>query len=698
MGEETEAIRAALPRRYQETQGFTLGSPRSFAISEDGRRVFFLRSRSGRDPNLALHLLEVESGEERLLADPLEIDPRGRDDTPEEEWIRRERSREQALGIVAYSIDAPGEAVTFALRGRLYLLELGPGRLSAIETPAAVMDPRINRQGTAIAFVSRRSLWSWSPGGPPRPLATARGSSVSWGLAEHLAAEEMGRDRGHWWSPEGDRLLVARVDVSRLPRTWVRPNLDPRQPPGPRSYPFAGAPSAGISLHLLELDGHREAVDLPRSEPYLLGASWGPGGILAVTQTRDQRRLSVREVDPGSGSSRLLLSEQGSPWVEAAEGLPARLADGRLVWVGEREGWRRLLVGGEVCSPPGLEVDRVAAVRGDQVWVTGSTEPTEVQVWRWDRGRLEPVTGDPGVHQVVAGSGVEVVTSRRLGPRPEVSEVRRGERPAITVGSLAERPAEGPVEFQALGEDRIRAALLLPSGHRPGQPLPVLLDPYGGPGSRRVLSSELEWVVPRWLAEQGMAVIVADGRGTPGRGTSWARSVHRDLATPALEGQIEALHRMAERVPELDLERVAIRGWSFGGYLAALALLRRPDIFSAAAIGAPVADWEQYDSYVSERYLGDPRGDPDAYRRSSLLEAFEPGPGEALIIHGAADDNVLLEHSLQLARRLALAGRSASLVLLDGVTHMWRASPAAAAKLELEAAFLRRSLHVQDVS
>src|SRR5262249_18836096 len=141
--------------------------------------------------------------------------------------------------------------------------------------------------------------------------------------------------------------------------------------------------------------------------------------------------------------------------------------------------------------------------------------------------------------------------------------------------SHAETPVLTPaVELLSVGERQLRVGLVLPRDHEPGSPLPVLMDPYGGPHFLRVQKARRLWLEPQWLADQGFAVIVADGRGTPARGRDWARTVHGDLAGPALEDQVVALSEVAALHPDLDLTRVAVRGWSFGGYLAALAVLR----------------------------------------------------------------------------------------------------------------------------
>ena len=158
---------------------------------------------------------------------------------------------------------------------------------------------------------------------------------------------------------------------------------------------------------------------------------------------------------------------------------------------------------------------------------------------------------------------------------------------------------------------------MLPSWHEPGSgKLPVLCDPYGGPHGKRVLAAAAAYLNPQWFAEQGFAVVIADGRGTPGRGPDWDRAVAGDLAGPVLDDQVEALQSAAEQCGDLDLSRVGIRGWSFGGYLAALAVLRRPDVFHAGVAGAPPTDWRLYDTCYTERYLGLPDDSPEAYARA----------------------------------------------------------------------------------
>jgi dipeptidyl-peptidase 4 len=242
------------------------------------------------------------------------------------------------------------------------------------------------------------------------------------------------------------------------------------------------------------------------------------------------------------------------------------------------------------------------------------------------------------------------------------------------------------------GERELRMAVLVPGGREPEGPIPVLLDPYGGPWFQRVRKVRGEYLESQWFADQGFAVLVIDGRGTPSRGIAWEKAVHLDLVDIALEDQVDGLHAAAERYPFLDLERVAIRGWSFGGELSAAAVLRRPDVFHAAVVGAPVTDQRLYDTHYNERYLGHPDEHPDVYRRNSVAEDAAKLERPMLLIHGLADDNCYVANSLRLSRALTEAGRPHTFLPLSGQTHMVTDLDAAENLLLLQLRFLREAL------
>jgi dipeptidyl-peptidase-4 len=288
-----------------------------------------------------------------------------------------------------------------------------------------------------------------------------------------------------------------------------------------------------------------------------------------------------------------------------------------------------------------------------------------------------------------------------------VEVLREGSRPTARIDSYAEKPnlPSPRPHLLSLGAREIRTALLFPSWHEPGSgPLPVLLDPYGGPHAQRVLAAGGVFLTSQWFAEQGFAVLIADGRGTPGRGPAWDRAVYRNLADPVLEDQVDALHAAAEQFSDLDLSHVAIRGWSFGGYLAALAVLRRPDVFHAAIVGAPVTEQRLYDTHYTERYLGLPQDHPDVYDHCSPVKDVErlqhdadngtdpATPRPMMVIHGLADDNVVVAHTLRFSSALLAAGYPHTVLPLTGVTHMTPQEVVAENLLLLQIDFLQEAL------
>ncbi|MEU9888259.1 prolyl oligopeptidase family serine peptidase [Sphaerisporangium sp. NPDC051011] len=682
----------SFPRLYARTRRFSLGVPRGFTIAPDGGRVVFLRSRSGTDPVTCLWELDISSGAERLLVDPADLGAAD-EDLPAEERARRERAREQAGGVVAYSSDSALSSAVFALSGGLYLADLASGAVRRLDTEGAVIDPRLSPDGAHVAYVSGGALRVRAVAtGEDRALATPESGGVTYGLAEFIAAEELDRMRGHWWSPDGAALLAERADDSPVRRWHIADPANPSSPPVTVGYPAAGTPNAVVELVILGLDGSR--VEVPFEDEYLVSASWDRHGPLIVTMPRDQKALRVFAVDAATGATTLLREDVDDAWVDVVTGVPARLSDGTLVWTADADGGRRLVIGDEPVTPRALQVLNVLGLDGDTVLFRASAEPTEAHLWTWSAGTISPLTSEPGVHTGHLTGGTLLVASQTLDVPGTTVWVTSGGR-RLAVASVAERPKLEPrVSLIRAGERELRTAVLFPTGHVPGsRRLPVLMDPYGGPHAQRVLSAARAYLEPQWFADQGFAVVIADGRGTPGRGPAFERAVLHDLATPVLDDQVDALRAAAQLHPDdLDLSRVGIKGWSFGGFLAALAVLRRPDVFHAAIAGAPVTDWRLYDTGYTERYLGHPDELPDVYDRSSLMADAEKLERPLLLIHGLADDNVVAAHTLRLSSALLAAGRPHTVLPLSGVTHMTPQEVVAENLLLLQVEFLRRSL------
>jgi dipeptidyl-peptidase-4 len=345
----------------------------------------------------------------------------------------------------------------------------------------------------------------------------------------------------------------------------------------------------------------------------------------------------MHAIDPGTGATTVVHEQHQQPWVTVVPGLPARLASGAVVAHADTPAARRLTVAGHPVTPPGLHLQSVDGIDGDSVRFTAGDLG-----WTYD-GDLTP-------------------RHRPRNGRPTTRQVR-------TSGG-------------------IRSALHLPAGHDGATRLPVLIDSYGGPAHRRV-TAEPDWHadVSQWFADQGFAVLVTDGRGTGGHSPAWEHAVHADLYGPVLDDQITALRETAGTHPEMDLARVGIRGWSFAGSLALVAVLRRPDIFRAAAAGAPVTDQRRYHAINRERVLGHPAEHPERYDANDLVAAAATLTRPVLLQHGADDRNVEPAHSLRFAAAAGL-----DVVLVPGCGHAVVGMPGGEGVLERELAFLKKHL------
>jgi len=693
----------SFPRQQARTRRFTLGVPRGFVIAPGGDRVLFLRSLSGTNALTCLYELDVSTGRERLLVDPSRLLGDAAEDLAPEERARRERARESSAGVVRFHTDVLTRRAVFDLSGGLFLLEIESGHVTELPACRPVLDPRLSPTGDLVAYVSGSALHVIGADGSDdrvlgAPVAADPAGAVTFGLAEFVAAEEMDRQDGYWWSPDGTRVLVARVDTSRVSRRFIADPSSPTAAPVEVAYPAAGTANADVCLQVVAVSGGAVEVDWARAAfEYLATASWTEEGLLLVVQSRDQKTVQVLDVDPSSGRTAVVRSEEDPAWVDLVGGVPAWLPGRALVWAADHDDAKRLVVDGEIVTPADLQLRSVLAVDGEVVLFSASREPSEISTWTWSAADgITRVLGDegPAVEGAWRAGGTTVTAVRRL-DRPGVSVgVHRGGGEVATVVSVAEMPAIEPqVAMRRYGARAIRTAILFPRVHVAGSArLPVLLDPYGGPHAQRVLAASAVFLESQWLADQGYCVVIADGRGTPGRGPEWDRAVFGDLAGPVLEDQVVALHAAADEFGDLDLSRVAIRGWSFGGYLAALAVLRRPDTFHAAVAGAPVTEWRLYDTHYTERYLGDPARDAAQYDGSSLLADAARLTRPLLLIHGMADDNVAVANTLQLSSALLAAGRPHSVLPLSGVTHMTPQEVVAENLLLLQVEFLRSAL------
>jgi dipeptidyl-peptidase-4 len=687
------------PRQYARTQRLTLGEPRNIVVSPDGKRVLFLRSPAGNDTVNSLWLCHTERNTETCIADiRVLLSGSKAENESAQERARRERAREGAAGIVSFSCDSDVHHAVFAVSGRLFLCDMHHAHEIVVNNPApgTMYDARISPNGKHIAYVRGSALYVCDIQGNEKCLTPEIATDTTWGVAEFVAAEEMNRQRGYWWSPNSDALVVERVDNSPIDLITIADPSQPTAEPQTRRYPFAGTNNARTSLHVIDLEACSTNItwDAETFE-YLASVQWNKAGLIMSVMSRDQKLLDIRKVYIATGESESLHVERDDKWVELVAGGPVLVTENSLLWCGERNGARAILLNNTAITPPHIQVRGIVNANAEHVTFSGNPldQPQVLHAWRVNLANheLTQLTHDDGVHSVAIGGDTTVVRSATMhNPRSRTLVNNHHELANNAEQSLL----NVNVSFHLVGKRNISTAIVLPENHD-GSALPVLFDPYGGPHAQRVVASSMAFTAAQWFANQGFCVVIADGSGTPGRGSEWEREVYHDLATTVLNDQIDVLAHLHEIAPCADTSRVAIRGWSFGGYLAALAVIRAPQHFHAAVAGAPVTEWKLYDTFYTERYLGNPAHDEQPYIASSLLHDAKNLTRPLLIIHGLADDNVLAAHSLELTTALLHAGKPHEFLPLVGVTHMTPQEVVAENLLLHQLDFLRRSLSLR---
>jgi len=697
-----------LLRALAETRNFRNGAPQAAMPTADGKAVLFLRS-GPRDTKQSLFELDLGSGATRELV-PLAAIHSGEEALSQAERARRERMRISAKGITSFDISADSSRVLFDVAGKLFVVTRASGAVKPIAE--RVLDPRWSPDGKRIAFVRDHDLVTVDAEGKDVVQLTRGGTAAkSHGVAEFIAQEEFHRSRGFWWAPDGARLLFEEADCASVEELVIVDPAFPERAPDRARYPRAGRTNCDLRFGLVNARGGPTTwLDWDAKRyPYVATVTWTKGGPPTLfALDRRQRAAALIAADPVRGKTTALLEEQDAAWLNVDASAPKWLSDGSgFLWSSERDGrWRlelrdakgalvRPLTEASLGYRSVLDVDTTRKV----AFVSASDDPTSSSIWSvpLEGGAPQPLaraaTGTFGEgHDVFVAS--EASLDRM--PHAQARTVDGGRH--WDLPSVAETPAPLPkVEMVELAPDRTRVAIVRPRSFDRQRQYAVIDSAYGGPGALTVVSNVATYIRAQWMADTADAIVVAiDARGTPFRGREWERALVGKMAEVPLEGHVEALQRLAGRFSEMDMSRVGIFGWSFGGYLAAFGVLARPDVYKVGVAGAAPADWRDYDTAYTERYLGHPSTETAAYDAASLLvRARMPGPDRPLlVVHGTADDNVYFANSLRLTDALTRAGRPYEFVPLLGITHQLAEPTVAEATWLRIATFLRDHLSV----
>jgi dipeptidyl-peptidase-4 len=674
-----------------ETRGFTRGLPRKPVPSPDGRRVYFLRS-GPTDRMQQLYEFDVESGRTRVLVTPGQLAEVGT--VSPREQARRERQRETEAGITAFQLSRDGARLLVPYAGDLFVVETANNTIRRLtRTDAAEVDAHESPDGKRVAFVRERDLFLMDiDGGEATALTRSSDDAIQFGAAEFVAQEELDRDTGHWWSPDSRHLALTEVDTRPIPPFAV-PNLT--HPEGAASvgpYPKPGDANARVRLGVVDVaSGATRWFDLGEEVEYIARVNWDAqsGALWVQTLPRRQRSLDLHRIDLAAGTVRRVLREEDADWVNLHDNFHPLQSGSRFVWSSERSGKRNLEIASEdgererILTPSDMNVRKLLHVdeeRGLLYFTAWWEDPRELHVYRvsLETGEVERLTQEPGWHEaffherghdVYVESFSDESTPTRFRVRRSSGE-ELGELPSAAHVPMPQELGPRPefVELTTPEGVRLDVRLVRPAGTGA---LPLVVYVYGGPHgqqARRRWGGERERF-DAWMAQRGYAMARIDGRGAWGRGHDSERIYSGRMGEHELHDQVAGVRSLLEHVDVIDPNRVGIWGWSYGGYMTLMALMRAPEVFQVGVSVAPVVDWRGYDTGYTERYLGLPIENGPGYEASSVLTYASGLRGHLTLVHGASDDNVHMRESMILVQKLVELGKPFDLMIYPG-THM----------------------------
>ena len=699
-------------------------SPRQAKLSPDGRYLTVLRNREDDLARYDLWAFDRETGEWSMLVDSEKVGS-GRE-LSEDEKMQRERARVGNLsGIISYEWTSNGKAILVPLDGDLYLASLDGQVVQVTDTEESELNPALSPHGNYISFVRDRQLWVGEVMGEAAPITPKEGADIRWGEAEFVAQEEMARIDGYWWSPDENRIAVERFDesgVGIVTRAAIGATgtkvFDQR-------YPVAGSDNAVVELYVMDPDGqNRVKVDLTSNQDaefynsenpndfYLARVDWDGDDLYVQRQNREQTVLELLRVDPKSGRSEVVLREEAAVsdyWVNLSDNYRF-LDDKTLVWWSESEGFghlSRVLLG------------RWDEFEGDPIWVhsgttpltngpyvvtklvgvdqqsdrlfylaTSAENPLEQHVYALDMANYETDQPVPPTRLTelgythsasMDGKGQTLLISRSNDDRPPQSYIAdaTGKRLAwIEENALdADHPyapylaSHRPTQYGTIpAEDGtpLYWEMVTPE-MEPGKKYPVYYYHYSGPGPQ-IVNKGWNGALRQAIVDKGYIWFALDNRGSANRGVAFEQPIYRAMGSVEVRDQ-KAGAEYLKTLDFVDPDKIAIDGWSYGGYMTLKQLQADPGLYAAGISGAPVTRWELYDTHYTERYMGTPQNDAEAYEAASAIPNATKITDPLLLIHGMADDNVVFENATEVISAMQEANVPFQMMLYPGYTH-----------------------------
>jgi len=696
-------------------------APDSIAFSPDDTVITYLASADGESLFRQLYAMEIESGQVRELCTP----PTGTGEEENyslEEKLRRERARQLHTGITSYAWaeGAKGAGkILVPVGNEMFVQEGLDGTLRRLFDPAAllskgtkdgavppILDARISGDGKLVGFVWDRELYVVSTDCASTPVqltSGAAGTELTNGLADYIAQEEMDRYEGYWISADSSMCAFEQVDERMVPAYRIMHLGSDRVGEGAQEehrYPFAGQKNSQVKLGVVPtMGGSVKWFDLTArfgDDAYLARVKWLPDNTLIIQiENRQQTELELLRLFPLTGEAKTLFVEKSAQWINLHNLLTPLKRSNTFVWASERSGFQHLyiydyegklvrqLTDGEWMVEEVKAVDEAAGLLYFMGTKSGWLD-RHLYVVSLEGGEIRQVTTEGGMHNVI-------IDHRRSLFVDQFSSAKHPFRVnicALADGSVVRqlyanndgryqrlRPHLREPEFHTLpskdGKVTLQAAVLKPDASKFGPgPYPTVVPVYGGPHVQTVSNS---WTLTadlrsQFLCSQGFLILKLDNRGSSRRGLGFESQIKWDMGNLEVQDQ-KAGVEWAVSAGLADPARVAIYGWSYGGYMAAMALCRAPETFHVGIAGAPVTHWDGYDTHYTERYMGTPQENAEGYERSAVMAHIDKLEGSLLLVHGLIDENVHFRHTARLINHMIRAQKHYELLLFPDERH-----------------------------
>ncbi|WP_444928501.1 DPP IV N-terminal domain-containing protein [Microbulbifer sp. SSSA002] len=699
-------------------------APRALEYSPDGQRVTFLRGRAEDYNRYDLWEYNLKEGQSRVLVNSDSLHS-GSETLSDEEKARRERQRIYGSGIMEYSWSEDGRALLFPLAGDIYYYDLkdrSSRRLTATETFET--DVKVSPEGRFVSFIRDQNIFIVDlHTGKEKQLTSDGDEHIKNGMAEFVAQEEMGRMSGYWWSPDDRHIAFLQVDespVDRVTRSEIyADHIEMIQ----QRYPAAGRANVKIRLGLIDIDsGDIRWINLGESQDiYIPRVQWARDHLLTFQwQSRDQQKLALRAYNLDTGKTRTLLTESSDTWVNLSDDLYFLENSDAFIWSSERDGFKHLYkydLSGKLqaqLTAGNWVVDELEAVdeKSNRLYFTARKDtPTERHLYAVSlhgKGDIEKISQRSGMHAIEfsedASGYIDKFSNVSTPPQVSLHSVT-GERVTWLEENAVNRdhplypykdqwiaPEFGSIE--APHGQALYYRLYKPADFDANKSYPVMVFVYGGPHVQ-VVTNSWDKLFNQYMAQQGYIVFSLDNRGSANRGTSFENPIFKKMGSPEVEDQITGVEFL-RTLPYVDQNNIGIYGHSYGGYMTLMSMFKAADYFKAGVSGAPVTDWTLYDTHYTERYMGNPNQDGDAYQASSVFPYAKDLQGELLIYHGMADDNVLFTNTTKLVKQMQDNGQQFELMTYPGKKHSLRGKQTRIHQYSMIKQFFDRHLKGQD--